>query len=63
MRNPRTNPIKGDVLEHCSGEKRAVVASGIEHSTVQYRDGSLVSECSQAEWQEWARQTTIVDFG
>ena len=63
MRNPRIDPQRGDVLEHESGEKRAVVARDPDDSTVHYRDGSTVSECSEAQWQDWARRTSILDFG
>ena len=60
MRNPRIDPRQGDVLEHQSGECRAVIARQPEDSTVRYRDGGTVSECSAIEWQEWAKQTSIV---
>jgi len=60
MRNPRIEPKNGDVLEHQSGERRAVIARQPENSTVRYRDGSTVSECSAIEWQERAKQTSIV---
>ena len=63
MRNPRTDPLKGDVLEHPSGEKRMVLARYVENSTVHYREGSIVAECSNEQWTEWAKPTSIVDFG
>ena len=60
MRNPRIDPQEGDVLEHQSGERRAVIARQLEDSKVRYRDGSTVSECSAIEWREWAKQTSIL---
>ena len=63
MRNPRTDPRKGDVLEHLNGEKRAVVAIYRDSLTVHYRAGKAMAECSQAQWREWARETSIVDLG
>ena len=63
MRNPRLDPKKGDALEHQNGEKRFVVARLAESSTVHYRDGKTVTECSETQWKEWAKQTSILDFG
>ena len=60
MRNPRIDPQHGDILEHQSGERRAVIARRQEDSKVFYREGSMESECSAIEWQEWARQTSIM---
>jgi len=63
MRNPRIDPRQGDVLEHQRGEKRAVIERHPEESTVRYREGSTVADCSDAQWQEWAKETSILDFG
>jgi hypothetical protein len=64
MRNPRTDPQKGDVLEHQNGEHRTVIARQ-DHDFVQYenRDRNLVSMCSTTEWQSWATQTSILGLG
>jgi len=64
MRNPRTDPQKGDVLEHQNGERRAVIARK-DDGSIQYsnRDGNLASICSMDEWQTWAKQTSILGFG
>jgi len=63
MRNPRNDPRKGDVLEHQSGEKRSVIQRHPEDSLVCYREGSTVAECSETQWQEWAKQTSILNLG
>jgi hypothetical protein len=60
VRNPRVDPRKGDILEHLSGEKRAVVERRSEDPAVSYSVGSQVAECSTAQWQEWAKQTSIL---
>jgi len=64
MRNPRIDPQKGDVLEHQSGQRRAVMARR-EDGFVQYGDPvcNMVSVCSTEEWRAWAVQTSILDFG
>jgi len=64
MRNPRIDPQKGDVLEHISGERRAVKAR-TDQSAVRYvnRDSNAAAECSIEQWWEWAKQTSILDFG
>jgi hypothetical protein len=48
-------------LEHQDGEKRAVVARVAEF--VRYRSGTTVGECPEADWQDWAKQTSIVNIG
>ena len=60
MRNPRIDPQKGDVLEHVSGELRAVLMRGDD--SVQFSDPfrHMVSQCSADEWREWAVQTSIL---
>ena len=64
MRNPRTDPQKGDVLEHQDGERRAVIARQ-DDGSIRYsnRDGNMVSVCSMDDWRMWATQTSILDFG
>ena len=64
MRNPRIDPQKGDVLEHQSGERRAVIARR-DDGLIQYEDpvGNMVSICSAAEWRTWATQTSILGLG
>jgi hypothetical protein len=64
MRNPRTDPQKGDVLEHPNGERRAVIARRDDDS-IHYanRDSNMVSVCSAQEWRVWATQTSILGLG
>jgi len=62
MRNPRTNPQKGDVLEHQNGERRAVIARRDDSIEYNNRDG-MVSVCSMDEWREWVTRTSILDLG
>jgi hypothetical protein len=64
MRNPRIDPQKGDVLEHFGGERR-VVRARIDQSAVRYanRDSNMSTDCSIEQWQDWAKQTSILDFG
>ena len=60
MRNPRIDPKKGDVLEHVSGELRAVLLR--RDDSVEFRDPirNLISACSADEWRVWAAQTSIL---
>ena len=64
MRNPRANPQKGDVLEHdVSGERRSVLERSASDA-VRYSDrNGTVGTCTSAEWQEWARRTSILGLG
>jgi hypothetical protein len=64
MRNPRLDPQKGDVLEHYRGERRVVLAR-VDPSTVKYghRESNTTAQCTCIEWQEWAKETSILDFG
>ena len=64
VRNPRISPQNGDVLEHIvSGERRTVVARTID-SEIRYIDrNSTASVCSRDQWQEWAKQTSILGLG
>jgi len=64
MRNPRIDPQKGDVLEHQSGERRAVIARR-DDGLIQYGDpvGHMISACSADEWGIWAAQTSILGLG
>ena len=64
MRNPRSDPQKGDVLEHADGERR-IVTSRAADGAVHYADQryNLASSCSIEEWRTWAKQTSILGFG
>jgi hypothetical protein len=63
MRNPRLDPQQGDVLEHYSGQRRLVLARAAEDAMVRYREGDMVADCSETQWREWAKDTSILDFG
>ena len=63
MRNPRLDPRLGDMLEHQTGEKRLVIARDAEDASVRYREGNMVADCSEAQWQERAKNTSILGLG
>lgn len=63
MRNPRSDPQKGDVLEHADGERRMVTARVARAVRYAHLRDHLTAECSVEEWSEWAKQTSILDFG
>jgi hypothetical protein len=63
MRDPRTDPRKGDVLRHADdGECRKVVSRSGELA-IRYvtQDSGLSAVCSTEQWRQWAMGANVAD--
>ncbi len=70
MRNPRTNPVYGDVLEDQDGERRSVeIRERDDSDHVHYRRAGAhlpvthapaLLRCGILEWQSWARDADVL---